>query len=151
MLGRVAFGSNSPLYRRLVLQERRVQSLAQSFSLQRDPYLVTVQTMVNRPEDVAAVEADVLAEIAKYKDTLVEPQRLADTKRNIKYGFLMDLESAVNVAAALVQPLANTGRIEALEDYFRTIDALTPDDLREAARTYLVETGRTTILMVQGS
>ena len=151
VLGRVAFGSNSPLYRRLVLQERRVQSLAQSFSLQRDPYLVTVQTMVNRPEDVAAVEADVLAEIAKYKDTLVEPQRLADTKRNIKYGFLMDLESAVNVAAALVQPLANTGRIEALEDYFRTIDALTPDDLREAARTYLVETGRTTILMVQGS
>jgi predicted Zn-dependent peptidase len=63
----------------------------------------------------------------------------------------MDLESALDVAAALVTPLVNAGRIEALEEYFRTLDAVTPEDVREAARQYLLESGRTTILMTQGS
>ncbi|HZI79454.1 MAG TPA: pitrilysin family protein [Vicinamibacterales bacterium] len=151
VLGRLAFGSNSPLYRRLVLQERRAQSLGQSFERARDPYVVTVQAMASRPEDAAPVEADIVAEIGRYQRDLVEPQRLADAKRNIKYGFLMGLESALDIGAALIQPLVNTGGVEALEEYFRTLDAVTPEDVREAARQYLVETGRTTIVMTQGS
>ena len=82
---------------------------------------------------------------------LVEPQRLADTKRNMKYGFLMGLESALDIGSALIQPLVNTGRPEALEEYFRTLEAVTPEDVRDAARTYLVETARTTVVMTQGS
>jgi zinc protease len=151
VLGRLAFGSNSPLYRKLVLQDRRAQSLGQSFDRARDPYVVSVQAMASRPEDAASVEADIVAEIARYQRELVEPQRLADTKRNIKYGFLMGLESSLDVAVAMVTPLVNAGRIEALEEYFRTLDGVTPEDVREAAREYLVETGRTTIVMTQGS
>ena len=151
VLGRLAFGPNSPLYRRLVLQERRAQSLGGSFERARDPYIATVQAMASRPEDAASVEADIVAEISRYQRDLVEPQRLADTKRNIKYRFLMDLESALDIGAALIQPLVNTGRAEALEEYFRTLDAVTPEDVRNAARTYLVESGRTTIVMTQGS
>jgi zinc protease len=151
VLGRLAFGTNSPLYRRLVLQERRAQSLGQSFDRARDPYVVAIQAMASRPEDAASVEADIVAEIARYQRDLVEPQRLADTKRNVKYGFLMGLESALDVAVALVEPVVNAGSVEALEEYFRTLDAITPEDVREAARHYLVDTGRTTIVMTQGS
>jgi hypothetical protein len=146
-----AFGTNSPLYRRLVLQERRAQSLGQSFDRARDPYIVTVQAMASRPEEAASVEADIVAEIGRYQRELVEPQRLADTKRNVKYGFLMNLESALDVAMALVEPVVYAGGVDALEEYFRTLDAVTPEDVREAARQYLVETGRTTIVMTQGS
>jgi zinc protease len=151
VLGQAAFGASSPIYRKLVLQERRVQTLSPSFDLLRDPYVVTVQTTVGRPEDADAVEAELLAEIARYRDTLVEPSRLTDIKRSLKYGLLMGMESAQDVAFALVQPLAATGRLESLEEYFRTLDAVTPDDVRAAARTYLVDRGRTTIVMVQGS
>jgi zinc protease len=151
VLGSLAFGANSPLYRRLVLQERRAQQLGQSFDRARDPYIATVQAMASRPEDAASVEADIVAEIARYQRDLVEPQRLADTKRNIKYGFLMALESALDIGAALIQPLVYTGRVESVEEYFRTLDAVTPEDVRNAARTYLVESGRTTIVMTQGS
>ena len=35
------------------------------------------------------------------------------------------------------------------KDYYKTLDALTPEDIREAARKFLVDTGRTTITMVQ--
>jgi predicted Zn-dependent peptidase len=61
----------------------------------------------------------------------------------------MGLETAQDVAFALMQTVVSTGRLEPIEDYYRTLDAVTPEDIREAARKYLVETGRTTITMVQ--
>jgi zinc protease len=149
VLGQVAFGPNSDLYRKLVLQERRAQSLFGSFGLARDPYVVTVQTMVSKPDDVKAVEAEIMAAVKKFQDTPVDAKQLADTKSAIKYGFLMGMETAQDVAFAVMQPIISTGRLEPIEDYFRTLDAVTPEDIRQAARKYLVDAARTTITMVQ--
>ena len=139
VLGQVAFGANSELYQRLVLKERRVQSLFPSFGLSRDPY----------PADTDKVRADIMSAIANLQTTLVDEKMLAATKSNIKYGFLMGMETAQDMAFAAMQTIVNTGRLEPIEDYFRTLQAVTPEDLREAAKTYLVESGRTTITMVQ--
>ena len=149
VLGQVAFGPNSAISRKLVLDERRVQYLFPSFGLARDPYVVSVQTMVNKPEDVEAVEAELLAAVKKFQDTPVDAKQLADTKSSLKYGFLMGLETAQDVAFSVMQVIIATGRLEPIEDYYKTLDAVTPEDIREAARKYLVETGRTTITMVQ--
>ena len=149
VLGEVAFGANSALFRKLVLEERRVQSLFPSFGLSRDPYIVSVQAMVSNPADVKAIESEIMKAAAALRDTLVDAKQLADTKSNIKYGFLMGMETALDAAFAVMQTVVNTGRLEPIEDYFRTLEAVTPEDLREAARTYLVDTGRTTITMVQ--
>jgi zinc protease len=149
VLGQLAFGSNSALYRKLVLQELRVQYLAPSFELTRDPYVVSIQTMVNNPAEAKAVETEIMAEVKKFHETLVDPRKLADTKSHIKYRMLMGMETAQDVAFAVMQPIVSTGRLEALEDYMKTLESLTPEDLREAARTYLVDSGRTTITMVQ--
>ena len=149
VLGQIAFGPNSPIYRKLVLQERRVQYLGPSFGLSRDPYLVSIQTMVNKPEDAKAVEAEILAAVKKFQETPVDAKQLADTKSAVKYGFLMGMESAQDVALAVMWPIVYTGRLEAIEDYYRTLEAVTPEDVREAAKKYLVDTGRTTITMVQ--
>jgi zinc protease len=149
VLGQIGFGANSSLYRRLVLQERRVQTLFPSFGLWRDPYLASVQAMVSDPRDVEKVEAEIMAEIRRLHDTLVDPKQLADTKSNIKYSFLMGMEAALDVTFGVMPAIVNTGRLEAIEEYYRTLDAVTPEDLREAARKYLVDTGRTTITMEQ--
>ena len=149
VLGQIAFGPNSPIYRKLVLDERRVQYLGPSFGLSRDPNLVSIQTMVNKPEDVKAVETEMLAAVKKLQETLVDAKQLADTKSAAKYGFLMGMESAQDVALAVMWPIVYTGRLESIEDYYKTLAAVTPEDVREAARKYLVDTGRTTITMVQ--
>jgi zinc protease len=151
VLGQIAFGANSALFRKLVLEERRVQQLGPSFGLSRDPYLVSIQALVTNPAQVKDVEAEIKAAIDKFQQTLVDPKQLADTKSNIKYGFLMGLESAQDIAFSVMQVVIATGRVEPIEDYFRTLDAITPEDLREAARKYLVESGRTTITVVQES
>jgi zinc protease len=149
VLGQIGFGVNSALYQKLVLKERRVQTLFPSFGLARDPYLVSIQAMVANPADTEKVEGEIMAEVKRLHEVLVEPQKLADTKSALKYGFLMGMETALDVAFAAMQTIVATGRLEPIEDYYRTLEAVTPEDLREAARTYLVESGRTTITMVQ--
>jgi zinc protease len=149
LLGQIAFGPNSDIYRKLVLQERRVQYLDGSFNLARDPYLVTIQTMVNDPKEIEAIGGEINATVRQFQSVLVDARRLADAKRALKYSFLMRLESAQDVASSVLRPIVNTGRIEPLEDYYRTLEAITPEVLREAARKYLVDSRRTTITMLQ--
>ena len=67
----------------------------------------------------------------------------------MKYGFLMGLETAQSVAFSLIPVVVNTGGIEAVDDYFRTLDAVTADDVREAARRYLVDRALTVVTMKQ--
>jgi zinc protease len=149
VLGELAFGPNSALYRKLVLQERRVQALAPAFGLARDPYIVTVQATVNDPADAKAVEAEILATVRAFQESPADPKPLAATKSNIRYSFVMSLETAQQIASAARQSIVSTGRLEPLEQYYATIGAVTPADIREAARTYLTESGRTIVTMVQ--
>jgi zinc protease len=149
VLGAVAFGSNSDLYRKLVIDERRVQYLYDGFDLQRDPALLTVQTMVVESDDVANVEADIQATVERFTTDLVDAQLLADTKANLKYDFLMGLETAQNVAFSLISYVIFTGGIEAVEEYYRTLDTVTAEDVRDAARAYLRDVRKTVVTMVQ--
>ncbi|HEX9633091.1 MAG TPA: pitrilysin family protein [Gemmatimonadales bacterium] len=150
VLGRVAFGSNSDLYRRLVIRDRLVQSLSAGFGLQRDPALLSVTATVTDPAQVDAVATAVHETVQRFQAEPPDAQPLADTKRALKYGFLMGLETAQSVAFAMIPFVVNTGGVEAVEDYYRTLDAVTADDVRAAARRYLVDPGLTVVTMVQG-
>jgi len=149
VLGRVAFGPNSEIYRKLVLQEQRVQFLEAGFGLQRDPSLAEIITMVNDPADVDAVKQEILSTVERFRTEPPDSAVLAATKSNMKYGFLMRLETPLNVAFSLSSVIVNTGGIEAIEDYYRTLDAITPEHVRAAAQKYLTENGRTIVTMVQ--
>jgi zinc protease len=149
VLGRVAFGPNSDLFRRLVIRERRVGSLGASFGLLRDPYLVGVTTTVLNPADIEGVKQEILATANRFREELVDERSLADAKSNMRYSFLMGLETPQSVAFAMIAPVVMTGGIEATEGYYRTLGSITAEDVREAARRVLVETGRTTLTMIQ--
>ena len=149
VLGEVAFGSNSDIYRKRVIAEQRVQYLAAGFGLARDPALVSISTMVIDPDDVPAVEQEIQNAVNEAREALVDQKMLNNTKSAMKYGFLMGLETAQNTAFAMIQYVINTGGIEAVDEYYRTLDSITPDDIREAARTYLVDSGKTVLLMIQ--
>lgn len=149
VLGRVAFGSTSDLYTELVVRERKVQYLNSEFGLARDPGLTSITTMVMNPREVSAVEGRIMETVRQFKTELVEEQVLADTKSNMKYGFLMGLETAQQIAFSMIGYVINTGGIEAIEDYYHTLDALTAEDVRAAAQQWLIDSGKTTVTMVQ--
>lgn len=149
VLGRLAFGTNSDLYRRLVLQQRRANALSGSFGLSRDPGLLSITAIVNDSADVRSVEAEIQATVERFRRELADPATLHAVRSNMKYGFLMGLETAQDVAFSTIPFVINTGRVEAIEEYFRTLDGVTPEHVRRAAERYLIDTGRTTITMVQ--
>ncbi|HET7039590.1 MAG TPA: hypothetical protein VFH97_06865, partial [Gemmatimonadales bacterium] len=95
------------------------------------------------------VEGAILETARRFQQEPVDPQLLTDTKRNMKYEFLMGLETAQNVAFSLIPVVVNTGRLEAVDEYFRTLEAVTAEDLREAARRWLVDRSLTVVTMVQ--
>jgi zinc protease len=149
VLGRAAFGSNSDLYRELVIEQQAVQFLSAGFGLARDPALVSLTAMVNDPGNVDATESRILEEVERYRNELVDARTLEDTKSNMKYGFLMSLENAQGIAFSLIGFVINTGEVEAVETYYDTLDGVTAEHLREAARRYLVPEKRVTVTMIQ--
>jgi len=149
VLGDIAFGSNSEIYRKLVLREGRLQALGARFGLARDPSLIGVQATVARADDIEAVKQELYATAARFQNELVDPQVLARTRSAAKYGFLMRLETAQDIAFSATQAIVATGRLEALDQYYRTLEAVTPEHVRAAARKYLGEGARTTVTMLQ--
>ncbi len=149
VLGRVAFGSNSDIYRKLVIDERKVQFLSGNFGLSRDPDLLSIAAMVINPNDVSYVEGEIQATVEKFREELVNEDLFEDTKSNMKYGFLMGLETAQSVAFSMIEPVINTGGIEAIDQYYNTLDSVTREDVRDAAREFLVPNNKTVVIMVQ--
>jgi zinc protease len=145
ILGTIAFGPTSEIYKRLVVKEQKVQNLNASFGLLRDPYLLTIGTMVKNPADVDEVRKAIEETAAKFRDELCDAKVLEDTKRNMKYGFLMGLETPLGIIYSLSGIVVNTGGIESVEDYYKTIMSITPEDVREAARLYFVDAAKTII------
>lgn len=149
VLGQVAFGSNSDIYKKLVVEERRVQYLYTDFDLARDPSLLSIETMVIEPDEVDSIEKEIQKTVELFREDLVDEKLLNDTKSNMKYGFLMELETAQDVAFAMMPFVVYTGGVEAVNEYYRTLDSVTPEEVREAALRYLVESSKTFVTMVQ--
>jgi zinc protease len=148
VLGMVAFGPNSAIYKKLVIQEQKVQSLNADFELGRDPSLLNITTQVTDPANLPAIESEVASIAEKFRWNRCDEKLLRETKSAMKYEFLMSLETAQGICSTLRPVVVFTGGIEAIEDFYRTLDAITPEDVRAAASQYLVENGRTTVTLV---
>ena len=149
VLGQVAFGSNSEIYRTLVIDEQRLQFMQTGFGLSRDPGLITINAMVTDPTDVDAVREEIMRAVEGARNELVDPTALANTKSRMKYQFLMDLETALDVNFSLADPIVFTGSLEAVDEYYRTLESVTEEDVRAAARRFLGDNGLTLVTLVQ--
>jgi len=147
VLGLVAFGPNSDIYRKLIIKDQKVQSLESGFRLSRDPNLLTITTMVTNTGDLQLIKDEIQKTVARFRAKPVDARLLADTKSAMRYGFLMGLETPQGTNFALRELVGLTGGIEPVEDYYRTLMAITADDVKAAANKFLVETGRTIVTL----
>jgi len=146
LLGELAFGSNSDLYKKLYLEEQKVQYLGPSFSDNRDPFLNIVYAIVNSEEDIEYVRDQVYATVEKFKTEKVDEKQLENLKKRIKYSFLMNLDTPDAVAGGMAKKVAITGGLEDVDIEFNTMSEVTADDIMEAAQS-LTENKRTTVIL----
>jgi zinc protease len=147
LLGDLAFGENSDLYKKLVIDEQKVQFLANWFPLTRDPKLLNIYSMVKNKKDISYVQDEIKHTTEKFKNELVDAQRLNGIKKRVRYTFLMNLDTPDNIAGSLSRFVALTGGLEHLDVYYQQVDAVTSDDILAAARRYFQTDRQTTILL----
>ncbi len=147
LLDELAFGSTSELQKKLVLRDQKAEFLASDVPMHRDMPLFFIYSMVKDEKDVDGVKGEIDATIAKFQKELVSPELLEKAKRGKRYGFLMGLDSAEKTANALVGFVAMTGDVKAVDQLYESIQQVTPEDVREAAKTYYQPTRRTVTVL----
>jgi zinc protease len=151
VLADLAFGETSDLHKKLVLDEQVVEFIEAESNANRDPSLFDVLGRVKDPAKVDYVLDEIDRTVAQYQNTPVDAQRLNDVKSRQKYGFLMNLETPSAVAGQLSRIIALTGGIEAVDQMYATLDAVTAADVQAAAKKYLQKNRRTVAVLRGGA
>ena len=138
ILAALYFGPTSDLYKRLVETEQKVDAMDVDTPSSVDPSLFTVLARVKNPADTVYVRDQILATIGQAQAAPVPAQRLADSKSFNKYAFARTLDSTERIAAVLSGYAPYRRSFETPNNYYRTLDSLTPADLQAAAKKYFV-------------
>lgn len=146
----LAFGETSEIYKKLVLDEQKVQFVSADFGYNRDPGLLSIYTMIKNENDIDYVKNEIVSTLDKFKTELVDEKKLNDLKKRIKYSFLMNLDSPSSLASALPTYLTYTPDLNIIDEMFAVMDTITPLDIQKAANKYFDESQRTIVTLKGG-
>jgi zinc protease len=150
IVGDLLFGETSDIYKKLVLKEQKVQVIETEFSKNRDPNLNSIYIMLNSKDDIDYVKTEINKVIEKYQKETIDGKKLEDLKKNLKYSFLMSLDTPEKVAGALAREVAITGTIHTIDSAFETLEKVKPEDIKNVLNKYFTPERRTTITLLGG-
>ena len=133
------FGPTSDIYKKLVQREQKVDGFSASNTSNADPELFTVFARLKKPEDAVYVRDEILMTIARAKTSLVSAEQLAEAKSNARYSFVRSLDNTDRIASTLARFVRYNRSYNSINKAYSLYDALTPEDLRRAARKYFVD------------
>ncbi len=149
LLSDLAFGEISDIYKKLVLNEQKVQFVSSNPGFSRDPGLFYIYSMVKDEKDIDYVRSEILNTLEYFKTNPVDEQKLKDLKMRAKYSFLMALDNNDAVAAALPFYIAYTGDVNVVDQFFTGVDRITPKDIMDAAG-YIFQTEKRNEVLLKG-
>ncbi|MBC7686039.1 MAG: insulinase family protein [Bdellovibrionales bacterium] len=139
MLMSLSFGRTSPLFKRLVQDEQKVDQLFDNTPARVDPTLATIGARVKKIDDTVYVRDLILQTVAQMRTSAVSDKLLADAKSAQKYGFIRTLDNTEQIAGSLASFVHYKRSYATLNQYARLVDSLTPADLLAAAQKYLLD------------
>ncbi|UJR82084.1 M16 family metallopeptidase [Sandaracinus amylolyticus] len=146
----LAFDESSPLYQRLVVQDQSVLELESWAGEQtRDPGLLVVTAAMTPGQAFDPILDAIQAEMTRIGAGEIPAERVRAVQQHLRYALAMGLETPSSVAGFIAGMLAVSGRIEAIDDYLRALEQVTPEDVARVARTYLVPERRYVATLAQ--
>ncbi|NOY92051.1 MAG: insulinase family protein [Deltaproteobacteria bacterium] len=147
----LVFGDSSPLHRRLVVDEQKVLELSSwADEFNRDPGLFVVTSTLKPSTSFDEVIAPTQAAIDRVAAGELPAARIDAVRSHIRYSMLMHLDTPSNMADRVAQMIAVGGDPGALDRYLAALSAVTPDDVRDAARSFLTERRRFIVTLAPG-
>lgn len=147
LAGELLFGETSNFYKKLVLQEQRLEALYVDFTTLRDPYVGAIIGLLKKLSDVPEIEKEIEHTIFSAKTIGIDPQKLEDFKSNEKYGFIMGLDTPAHVAQSLVRFLSLTGTIESVNTWYEIMEKVSARDVQSVIEKYLSPSKKTVVLI----
>ena len=146
----LGFAESSELYRRLVIEEQKVDTLRAGIADHVDPYLFTAFARVKKESDVDSVQEAMLATAAGFKEQLVPAARLEAVKRHVRYQFTLGLDNSEAIAGTVARYVALRRTPETINRLYAVYDSITPEDIRAVARKYFTDDSRTIVTLAGG-
>ena len=150
VLAELVFAERSPLFRRLVLEEQKVEHIDGSAERHVDPSLFTVLARVKESKDVPYVESAIYDEIARVAAQGTDDKTLAEVVSRTRYAFAGHLSTADKVALVGSEFLALTGKLSTIDDTFALLSQVTVADVKRVAAKYFTPQNRTVVVLEPG-
>lgn len=147
----LALSEFSPLYRKLVIEEQKVDGLFGGNPDRVDPFLFYAMVRLKNQSDMDSVKEEILNTLNGFKDKLVEEDRLQKVKQHVGYQVALSMDSSQAIARRLAGYIALRRTPETMNRVYALYEQVTPEDIRAVARKYLVEKGRTIVTLTGGS
>ena len=147
VLSELVFAERSPLVRKLVLDEQKVEALFGGNERHTDPGLFLVLARIKEAKDVAYVESAIEKELARIASEGVDDKTLAEVVSHARYAFAAQLSTADRVALAGSEFLGLTGRLSSIDEFFARLAEVKSADVQRVARTFFVPTNRTVVTL----
>jgi zinc protease len=141
MLGAIYFGQTSDLYKKLVVAEQKVDVLQTDVPSSIDSSLFTVMARVKNAADAVYVRDQILSTFAEARFGRVPAERLAEAKSNTRYSFARTIDSSERVAAVVAAYTPYKRSYQTVNNFYRTLESLTPADLQATAAKYFTDAG----------
>lgn len=151
LLSSIYFSDSSALYQKLVIEDQTVDQLATDFPQNKDPNLNLVFARLTDERHAADVEAAILETIASARSTLINDEKLGETKTRLRYAFAAELDNSSSIGSALAGFVQHERTPETINDMFQSYDELTAGDIRRLANKYFVDASRVTVTLSNSS
>ena len=137
------FSENSPLYKKLVVEEQKVDALYPAYYDHRDPYLFSVFARVKRAEDMDYIRDQILQTFEELKANLAPLDELEAVKSHLRYQFALGMDSTPAIAATLAHFISLRPTPETINKRYALYQSVTPADLQRVARAWFTADNRT--------
>lgn len=143
----IGFSENSRLYQKLIIEEQSCDLLWALKPEHVDPYLFTIKARVKEESNLERIRDEILATCRSLGENTVDPARLEAVKRHLRYSYVLGLDHAEAVAASLAHYIALRRTPATIDRLYALYDRITPEVIRDAARRYLTDAGRTVVTL----
>jgi len=146
-ISRLGFDQTSPLYQKLVIEEQKLDSLNAGPPNNIDPELFGVFARVKKAADLPSVQQQIIATAEGFAAKPIEAKKLEALKEHLRYEFALGLDNSEAIAETAAQFVALRRTPETINRYYDEYAKLTPRDIQNAARKYLIDKNRTVVTL----
>jgi zinc protease len=146
-ISKLGFDQTSPLYQKLVIEQQKVDTIFAGPANNLDPELFGVEARVKNAADLPSIQQQIIATAEEFATKPVDAKKVEALKQHLRYEFALQLTNSEAIARTVAQYVALRRTPETVNRYYDMYAKLTPQDIQNVARKYLIDRNRTVVTL----